>query len=407
MNVAYLCFDKGIPVLGHKGASVHVREFTQALEARGHRVVLTCAQLGTGNPPPTARLIELVPEPTPVEIVRDTVLSLEVRKIAYNERLADRTLAALAGTGIAVDAVYERSTLFCDAGATIAARARVPRILEVNAPLVHEQAAHRGLHLKTVALEMERHSYRTADHVIAVSSEVAAYVGSQGVLPERITVLPNGVDVDRFSPKIDGSCLRDRLKAAHRPIVGFIGSLKPWHGLDRLLDVFASGVLRPRDPLLVIVGTGPEYERLRNRIVHERLAPRVLLTGQVPHAEIPTYLAAMDLTVAPYEALDNFYFSPMKIVESLAAGRPVVAPDLGQIPSLIAHLETGFVYEPSDPNALADGLACLLDHPDVRSQMGARAAAWARAGRTWARNAAIVEAIFEESIAERAVRHVS
>lgn len=398
MNIAYLCFDSGIPILGHKGASVHVREFTRALAKRGHEITLVCARLGTGNSFDAARAIELIPYPA-----RHAVFSSELKKIAYNNELPDRVSAAL--SRVHPDAIYERSALFSDAGATVASRAGIPRILEVNAPRVREQAAHGGLNLKAVATEMERRSYGAADRVIAVSEEVAAHAVAQGVRRERISVLPNGVDAERFSPGIDGSRVRKALGSGNRPVVGFVGSLKPWHGLDRLLEVFASDALLRHNPLLAIVGDGPEFERLRTRIAREALEWRVILTGSIPHAEIPEYLAAMDVTVAPYEPQNDFYFSPMKIVESLAAGRPVIAPKLGQIPSLITHLETGYVYDPYAPNALTDGLLYLLDRENVRLEMGSRAAARIRATGTWAHNAAAVETILENVRAERRLHH--
>jgi glycosyltransferase involved in cell wall biosynthesis len=417
MNVAYLCFDRGIPVLGHKGASVHVREFAQALATRGHRMLLLCSKLGEGNPPPDAEAVELAARPGDDEIVRaaaacgyaQTVpagaLRSELQKIVENQNVAALAVRAFVDADFTPDLIYERSALFSDAGITIARRAGVPRILEVNAPLVQEQAAHRELVLLTQARESERRSYLGADHVVAVSGEVAAHVESIGVSRRRITVLPNGVDERRFSPQIDGSALRAELGGGRRAVIAFVGSLKAWHGVELLLEALTDPKIRRFDPLLTIVGMGPEYERLQRLADRDALRANVHFAGHVPHAEIPRYLAASDFTVAPYRASDGFYFSPMKIVESLACGRPAVAPRIGQIPELIAHGQTGLLYDPHDPRALAGAIGMLLSRPVARRAMGERAAAWALGKRTWSRNAETIEAIAAACARERALCH--
>ncbi|MBU6498035.1 MAG: glycosyltransferase, partial [Rhodospirillales bacterium] len=107
--------------------------------------------------------------------------------------------------------------------------------------------------------------------------------------------------------------------------------------------------------------------------------------GAIAHADIPAALARMDLTVAPYLAQEDFYFSPLKVVESLAAGCPVVAPRIGQIPELVADGQTGLLYEPGDLAACRAAILRLLDDPAGRHRMGREAAARARRDWDWTR----------------------
>jgi glycosyltransferase involved in cell wall biosynthesis len=175
---------------------------------------------------------------------------------------------------------------------------------------------------------------------------------------------------------VDGRPVRERHELVGRPVIGFIGSLKPWHGLDFLVDGFGDIVARRPDTALLVVGEGPGLAGLRAWVAHDRLERQVILTGRVPHADIPGHLAAMDLTVAPYTAQDGFYFSPLKVVESLAAGRPVVAPQLGQLIDLVQDGVTGVLYPPGDREAFVERLLELLNDP-LRLQIMGRAAATA------------------------------
>lgn len=399
MNVAYLCADRGIPVLGFKGASVHVREMIGALARTGHRVTLFCARRGEGNPAPPGDFVELPPEVEPerlealaaeLGVIADPagrVLRRELERLAQDRALPGQVLAALTASGTVPDVLYERYSLFHRAGVEIAEALDVPHILEVNAPLVEEQAQFRGLAQRALAERVEREVFTRADHVVAVSAAMKDYVMRQGVPPSQVTVLFNGVDPERFHEQAHGHEVRVRHALGDAPVIGFVGSLKPWHGVGLLLDAFF--LVRGEHPQarLLIVGDGPAMEEVRDRVRAPELAGAVVIAGHVPHADVPDYLAAMDLTVAPYLSRDEFYFSPMKVIESMAAGRPVVAPRLGQIPELVQHGVDGCLYPPDDAEACAAALRSLLDDAGQRRAMGRQAALKARRDFGWDTNA--------------------
>ena len=397
MNIAYLCADRGIPVLGDKGASVHVREFVTALVGQGHEVTLLCALRGHGNACPPARLIELPADESPEAVAHEAArlgvamteadgqLRRELGKLAGDRTLAARVQLALQRAGVRPEVLYERYSLFHRAGRSIATALHIPLILEVNAPLVVEQERFRQLHLKSLADQLETEILCHADRLVAVSDAMRDYAVSRGVPADRIAVLPNGVDTARFHPQADGQRVRERYGLGDRPVIGFVGSLKPWHGLEFLVD--AVSLIRARCPevVLLVVGTGPGLSELQARVAREGLAGHVVLAGRIAHDEVPAHLAAMDLTVAPYIDQDGFYFSPLKVVESLAVGRPVVAPRLGQLTRLISDGVTGLLYSPGDQQSFVDRVTrLLLDRPG-RLAMGLRAADAARATFGWDR----------------------
>jgi glycosyltransferase involved in cell wall biosynthesis len=401
MDILYLNFDRGIPVLGEKGASVHVRSMVTAFAALGHHVTLCCTQAGAGNAPPPCHLVVLA------SAIDDTVLSAEctmrgvadlpsgdalvrreLGRLALDRVLPSRVGDAIASAGInAPHLIYERHALFHTAGVALARRFGVPRILEVNAPLVQEQARYRGLALREAAEAAERLSYAGADLIVAVSDAVARHVIAEGADPARVMVAQNGADTASFRPNpAQGDAIRALYGLQNDIVAGFVGSFKAWHGFDLLLTAFEELLADYPSARLLAVGNGPMLDAARNAAAG--LGGRVVFTGDVPHAAIPSQLAAMDFTVAPYLAQPDFYFSPLKIVESMAAGRPVVAPRLGQIESLIAHGKTGLLYAPDDPRACADAMAAMLDNKPARIAMGQAAARHAETNWDWARIAA-------------------
>lgn len=413
MKILYLNFDQGIPVLGHKGASVHVREFVRAAATLGHEVLLVCARLGAGNEAPPGAVVELAEtrsseamEAISGEFVIDrkasdsALASREVAKLAYDRSIAQRVFYLLEARRFRPDFVYERHALFAAAGAQIATRLGCPRILEVNAPLAEEQKRYRGLHLESAARGLEAASFEATAGIIAVSERVKTYVESLAPgCAGRIQVLANGVDVARFA---DGRALREQTReqlniAPETPVIGFIGSFKAWHGTDLLFDVYRD-IAATRSLHLLAVGDGPCWAALHKKVIAASCCGGVTLTGRVPHADIPALTAVIDIMVAPYAAAPDFYFSPLKVLEALACGRPVVAPRIGQLTELVSHGETGLLYRPNDAQECRRAITTLLDNPPLRMKMG-RAAQASMAARGWER---IVEQVMERAKAAKA-----
>lgn len=397
MKILYLNADRGIPVLGDKGASVHVREFVSALASAGNEVVLVCASLGEGNAPPPGQLLMLAPDVSDAELLAECeaaglpgsalserLIRRELARLAYDRKLVPRVRDALARIGFVPDIIYERQALFHAAGATLARELGIPRLLEVNAPLVLEQERFRGLFLKTRALHAEQLSFCGADAIFAVSQEVAAYISGTGISPALIETVPNGVDLARFRPSADGRAVRARHGLGAERVIGFIGSFKPWHGVGFLADAFALLAPWMDGVRLLCVGEGPELENTRASIAAHGLEARATFVGRIPHAEIPSYLAAMDVSLAPYLPDPEFYFSPLKVVESLACGTPVIAARLGQLEQLVEHGRSGFLYAPGDAPDLVARVHELLSDTERHGAM--RRAARARAERDFGWN---------------------
>ena len=395
MRIAYLCSDLGVPVCGNKGASVHVRELTRALQQLGHEVLVVCGRLGGPRPDGfDVPLVELPPEDP-----RRDVGDRGVRAAAYVSSLPARALPVL--REFAPDAIYERYALNGTAGLTLAQELRIPLVLEVNAPIVDEEEAHRGLACSDAARAVERQIVRGAARVVAVSSELKRWLVGLGVEAGRVTVVANAVDPGRFGvTEGERDDVRRRLDLNGTPLVAFVGTLKPWHEPGILVRGVA--LLRERGvaPRLLIVGDGPERARVEDLAAEHGVSSQLTFTGAVPHDEVPAYLGAADVAAATYHAETGSYFSPLKLFEYLAAGLPVVAAELGEIPHCVRAGETGFLYPPGNAEAFADALATLLADRERAVALGRNGREHVLRHHTWTANADAVAALAAQLVEE-------
>jgi len=231
-----------------------------------------------------------------------------------------------------------------------------------------------------------------ADAVVAVSPSVRAHAIRCGVAPARAVVVHNGVDLEPFE-SVSGDSVRRRYQLGRAHVVGFAGSLKAWHGVDLLLRAAPRLDANVR---VLVVGDGPERGKLEALAGDLHIADRVVFTGAVPHHAVPEHLAAMTVAAAPYRRQSDFYFSPLKIVEYLAAGLPVVASQQGDLAQLVGT--AGLMVSPDDAVELADALDRVLAEPALRRAMHFAARRHA-AGMTWDAAAAQVEAVLTSAIA--------
>lgn len=190
-------------------------------------------------------------------------------------------------------------------------------------------------------------------------------------------VVPNAVDPSRFPDNIKPSCPSDMFT------IGFVGTLKPWHGLPLLIEAYSLLHRSNQDTRLLIVGDGPGLPDLVEDLSARGLSETVHLTGSVDPDEVPGLLASMDAAVAPYPDYPDFYFSPLKIYEYMAAGLPVVASRIGQVAELIQDGTNGLLYQPGDAVALSAALNRLRCEPMLRSSLGRAARETVLHDHTW------------------------
>jgi len=178
-------------------------------------------------------------------------------------------------------------------------------------------------------------------------------------------------------------------------VIGFLGSLKPWHGMHHLLRAFVRLHRRDQSYRLLIVGDGPLRPAVETTCRRTRVAGAVRITGNVGYAEIPRLLWQMDVGVAPYPSLPHFYFSPLKIYEYMAARVPIVASAAGQIAEILTHRQTALLHPPGSVGKMVEHIERLRADPGLRARLARRARRLQVKKFTWDRNAARVLAMVE------------
>ncbi|MCC6763825.1 MAG: glycosyltransferase family 4 protein [Deltaproteobacteria bacterium] len=272
-----------------------------------------------------------------------------------------------------------------------AARAGIPA-------LVHEKGYRR-------IGPRERFMSRWIDVFVGMTDLVTAHAKRRGIRARRHLTVYDGIDCERFAPGGGAAVRRELGVPAEAPVVGIVGHIQGWKGQDLVVQAMAR--LRDRHPELrcLIVGGvhrqgGAYAERLRRRIVDERLERRVLLTGA--RRDVAACIDAMD--VAIHSSTNPEPFGRV-LIEAMALSCPLVAPREGGPLEIVVDNETGLLVPPRDPDALAAAIERLVLDPDLRRRMGAAARARVEAVFGIRHHVRAMEAIFDEMLAHR--RHAT
>ena len=352
------------------GQSVHVEELVAALRGLGHEVLVVgpgfYEQAHFGG---ESNLVAWIRSRLPVVVG-------EVAELLYTIPAWWRLRAAF--LRFRPDLIYERYNLYFLAGTWVARSSGAKLFLEVNSPLVEERTRLGQLRLRWLAGALERYVWRSADKVLVVTGVLQQAVAAAGVPPNRIEVVPNGIDPAQFA------ALPAR-EAGDGPLVlGFVGFVRDWHGLEAVIAAMAA---EPHGAILqlVVVGDGPARETLQRQAQSLGLADRVTFTGLQPREAIPALVAGFDIALQP---LVVSYASPLKIFEYMAAGRAIVAPDQPNIREILRDGETAVLFDPQASGAMWRAIQRLAGDPALRARLGEAARAEiARRDYTWRGNA--------------------
>lgn len=282
------------------------------------------------------------------------------------------------------DLVYERYCLFNCAGVIAARLSRRPLVLEVNSPFALEQSMLGEIRARGLAQWMEKVICNMAERVIVVSRPLYRIMHEAGVHDSRLMIMSNGANLAHLSGDGRAAALRQELQLEGKVVIGFAGWFRPWHGLEFLIETFAQFRLYERGAVLLFVGDGPAMAGLRD-LVQQTGASDVVFTGPIPHEQMPAYLHVMDIAVQPAA---NQYCCPMKILEYMGTGKPIVAPRQENIQDLLSEGTDCILFDPGDRQDLASALERLIEQSELRTDLG-RAAydTLMQRGFLWERNA--------------------
>jgi glycosyltransferase involved in cell wall biosynthesis len=373
-------------IASRDGQAVHIEELIAALQRQGHETVLVgppgLMKTGFGGSNPVVdRIKRWVPGAL-----------YELLEVAYNLKAFLRLRAAVCAHR--PDVIYERFSLFLFAGMWVRRLYGLPMLLEVNSPLYEERADHDGLRLHRLGRWAQRILWNRADHVLPVTGVLARTVAKYGVIPSRITVIPNGVDPERFGDVPDADVARTNLRLQPRLVLGFTGFIRRWNAVHRLIDFVAD---HPElDLQVLVVGDGPARSSLEEHAGARGVSDRLTITGIVAREDIVQHIAAFDIAVVPSMTP---YSSPLKLFEYLQLGRAVVAPDTESIREIVTDGHDALLFDPDGLGALETVLLRLCTDAALRSRLGDFARQTiSEKSLTWNRNAERVLAIAEAAI---------
>lgn len=303
------------------------------------------------------------------ERLRDVVLSVRPHLLHVHSPALNAVAALSVGRELGIPVVYEVRAFWEDAAVD------------------HGTARAGGVRYR-LGRALETWALRNAAAVVTISAGLRnEIVSTRGIAQDRITVVPNAVDLHRF-PLLgasDPAAVR-ALGLEGKHVLAFIGSFYAYEGLDVLIDALRE---LPSRVHLLLVGGGPQDVRLRARVRNLGLESRVIFMGQVPHDEVRHYYGIADLLVYPRRQMRlTELVTPLKPLEAMAQGRVVVASDVGGHRELITDGRTGVLFPAGDVRALARQVTRLLEEPDVCAKLRQAARTYVESERTWAASAA-------------------
>lgn len=312
-------------------------------------------------------------------------------------RFFDACMHALPG----FDICHEHNSVLSIGAALACWRLNIPYIITVDADPILELDV-QGLPLQGMQSWMAhwqaRQTYRIARRVLCLSEATRRRLVEYWHVPEeKIVVLPLAADTELFGRRYDASEARRSLGFGDEPVVGFVGSFQLWHGLENLVESFVDVRQHVPHARLLLIGDGPARQTIEERAHTWHVHDAITITGRVNYHDIPRYLAAVDVAVAPYPRLKyEMWFSPLKLYEYMAAGKAIVASRCGQIPDVIQDGHTGLLVEPGDVADLARALRQAIADSDLRQRLGANARRQAETRHSWAHVAEKLKEIYRE-----------
>ena len=343
------------------GQSVHIDEMIAALRGLGHEVIVVApAGAETESFGADAGFIAWLKRFMPK-------FCYELMELAYS-LVAYRQLAA-AVEKHQPDGLYERYNLFLPAGIWLKRKYKLPMLLEINSPLFEERAQYDGLSLRSLARWSQAYAWRAADYVLPVTGVLAKAVEAYGVDPQRIVVVPNGINADRFGAPLDVLEAKRALGLQDALVLGFTGFVRDWHGLDKVIDMIAGDPPGNARQLLV-VGDGPARAGLEKQAKERNISNRVTFTGIIGRDDVARYVAAFDIALQPAVVA---YASPLKLFEYLALGKAIVAPAQPNIAEILTDDLNALLFDPQDANGLPAALNRLCADPVLRQRIAAKA----------------------------------
>jgi len=283
-------------------------------------------------------------------------------------------------------------------------RLGLPVVYEVrafweDAAVDHGTATEGGLRYR-LTRALETYALKRCDAVTTICEGLRADMIARGIPPQRITVIPNAVDIEAFGTQCqDDPELRLRLGIGGATVLGFIGSFYAYEGLELLVRAVSDLARQIPDVRVLLVGGGPQEQRLRQLASEQGVADRVIFTGRVPHAEVQRYYDVIDVLVYPRLSMRlTELVTPLKPLEAMAQGRLILASDVGGHRELMRDQETAVLFKAGSASDLVSRAISLLRHRERWAGLRAAARRFVELDRTWSASVGRYQGVYEPLI---------
>jgi len=246
--------------------------------------------------------------------------------------------------------------------------------------------------------QLETHAVKSADAVAVICEGLRGDLIARGIDPAKITVSPNGVDLDLFGdPPPRDDALADTLGiAADDAVIGYIGSFYDYEGIDDLIAAMPALVAAQPKARLLLVGGGPMEAALKAQAAASSAAAQIHFVGRVPHQQVERYYSLIDILAYPRKKMRlTDLVTPLKPLEAMAQGKLVAASDVGGHRELIEDGVTGTLFAPDDPQAIANALAKLLENQGIWAERRRTARIFVETHRNWSSNILRYEPVYQ------------
>ena len=285
------------------------------------------------------------------------------------------------------DCCYVRHSARMLSPSLVARVTGMPVIAEFNACFAIEELSQGKWYLKRVVRYIERHSLRYSSLVVVISDVVRDLMLTKYDIEEdKILVAHNGANTELMKPMPGGSVRHEHGIGEGDFVIGFVGQLHPWQGIDELLEVFRRLHREKSDTWLVIAGTHDDLPRYQRQARDFGIEGKVIFLGPVEYQKIPDVIGIFDVAMAPGCAGEDLRFemrSPLKVYEYMSCGKPVVAARLGSIEGYFKDRKIGFMVSRGSVDETLEALIWLYDHPNEAQEMGVAARQFAEQELSW------------------------
>lgn len=249
-----------------------------------------------------------------------------------------------------------------------------------------------------ITKKMETDVVREAASVTVICDGLKQDLVSRGIPAEKITLIPNAVDISKFSGPSDANPdLMEKLNLKGMTVLGFIGSFYDYEGLDILVGAMRSIMARVPNACLLLVGGGPMEDALTEQAEKDRLGDRVIFTGRIPHDKVQDYYNLVDIFVYPRKKMRlTDLVTPLKPLEAMAQHKLVAASDIGGHRELITDGKTGMLFEPDNPLALAKKIGELVERKEEWPKFHKEGRYYVEQVRNWKNSIANYPAVYEK-----------